>query len=215
MSLQLVSHPLCPFVHRAAAMLHEKGVPFDVTHIDLTAKPEWFLEISPRGKVPVLVADGVALFESAAIVEFLDETQPPSVLPTDPFERARQRAWIEVVNDLFLSQYKVTIAATPAELDEAIAAYTSVLARFEPAIVGPFFAGEEVGIVDFAIAPALLRAVLLERWTGIGQFAGLPRGEAWANLLAARPSVVQSVVPDFEERYRALLGERGILLARA
>ena len=53
--LQLVSHPLCPYVHRATAMLLEKGVPFDVRYVDLRAKPDWFLELSPRGKVPVLV----------------------------------------------------------------------------------------------------------------------------------------------------------------
>jgi len=58
MKLQLVSHPFCPYVHRAAIMLREKNVPFERTYIDLKNKPDWFLAISPRGKVPVLVADG-------------------------------------------------------------------------------------------------------------------------------------------------------------
>src|ERR1700710_3262367 len=80
MTLDLDSHPLCPFVHRAAIMLHEKGVPFDRRNVDLKNKPDWFLALSPRGKVPVLVADGVSLFESAAICEFLDETQPPRLI---------------------------------------------------------------------------------------------------------------------------------------
>ena len=67
MKLELVSHPICPFVHRAAIMLAEKGVPFERRYVDLKAKPDWFLAISPRGKVPLLVADGSVLFESAAI----------------------------------------------------------------------------------------------------------------------------------------------------
>jgi glutathione S-transferase len=96
MKLELISHTLCPFVHRAATMLREKNVPFERRSVDLANKPDWFLAISPRGKVPVLLADGVALFESAAICESLDETHPPRLVPADPFERARQRAWVEV-----------------------------------------------------------------------------------------------------------------------
>jgi len=78
MKLELVSHTLCPYVHRAAVMIHEKGVPFERRYINLKAKPDWFLRISPRGKVPVLLVDGQPLFESMAIIEFLDETHPPS-----------------------------------------------------------------------------------------------------------------------------------------
>jgi len=40
MKLELVSHTLCPYVHRAAAMMHEKGVPFERRYIDLRAKPD-------------------------------------------------------------------------------------------------------------------------------------------------------------------------------
>lgn len=52
--LTLISFPTCPFVQRAVIALNEKGVDFDVIYIDLANKPEWFLEISPLGKVPVL-----------------------------------------------------------------------------------------------------------------------------------------------------------------
>src|SRR5580698_8911864 len=115
MKLELISHVLCPFVHRAAIMLREKGVAFDRRNVDLKNKPDWLLAISPRGKVPVLCADGVALFESAAICEFLDETHPPPLIPTDPFERARQRAWVEVANDLLIAQFNLLVASAPAE----------------------------------------------------------------------------------------------------
>ena len=54
--ITLVSHLLCPFVQRAAIVLLEKGVPFTRKNIDLANKPDWFLAISPLGKVPVLQA---------------------------------------------------------------------------------------------------------------------------------------------------------------
>ena len=80
-------------------VLRAKAVDFDVTYIDLRQKPEWFLEISPHGKVPVLVVDDQPLFESNAIAEFLDETVEPRLHPADPIKRARHRAWTDFVPD--------------------------------------------------------------------------------------------------------------------
>ena len=57
--------------------LRAKNVEFEVTYINLSDKPDWFLEISPHGKVPVLLVDDVPLFESNAIAEYLDETVEP------------------------------------------------------------------------------------------------------------------------------------------
>ncbi|HWO25385.1 MAG TPA: glutathione S-transferase family protein [Kofleriaceae bacterium] len=208
-SLQLVSHPVCPYVHRAATMLHEKGVPFERRSVDLRAKPDWFLAISPRGKVPVLIADGHPLFESLAILEFLDETHPPRVMPEDPYERARQRAWVEVANDLFAAQHRMLSIKTRDELGAAREAFTSLLARFEQGVRGEYFGGDAVGIVDFAVAPTMLRVRLLERWSGIELVPRSPIA-AWVDRLATRPSVVHSVPEDFEARYRVAIGEYGV-----
>ena len=90
--LKLISHKLCPYVQRAVIALAEKGVPFERIDIDLANKPEWFLKISPLGKVPVLVVaterGEVALFESNVICEYIEETQAGRGLhPADPLAR--------------------------------------------------------------------------------------------------------------------------------
>ena len=85
--LILVSHALCPYVQRAAIVLHEKGMAFELRDIDLARKPDWFLGISPLGKTPVLLAGGQAIFESAVICEYLDETSLPALHPGDPLQR--------------------------------------------------------------------------------------------------------------------------------
>ncbi|MCG8544426.1 MAG: glutathione S-transferase N-terminal domain-containing protein, partial [Alphaproteobacteria bacterium] len=54
-------------------VLRAKDVDFDVTYINLREKPDWFLKISPHGKVPVLSVNEQPLFESNAIAEYLDE----------------------------------------------------------------------------------------------------------------------------------------------
>ena len=73
-------------------VLRTKEVDFDVTYINLREKPDWFLKISPHGKVPVLKVEDQSLFESNAIAEYLDETVAPQLHPADPIKRARNRA---------------------------------------------------------------------------------------------------------------------------
>src|SRR5512135_650722 len=73
--LKLISHKLCPYVQRAVIALTEKGVPFERIDIDLANKPDWFQKLSPLGRTPVLVVGDTAIFESAVILEYLEETQ--------------------------------------------------------------------------------------------------------------------------------------------
>src|SRR5919197_323420 len=102
--LKLVSHKLCPYVQRAVIALAEKNVPFERIDVDLADKPDWFKAISPLGKTPVLLVEETPVFESAVILEYLEETQALPLHPADPLARAEHRAWIEfgsaVLNDI-------------------------------------------------------------------------------------------------------------------
>ncbi len=83
-NFHLISSVTCPWVQRSVITMRAKGVEFDVTYVNLQDKPDWFLEVSPHGKVPVLKVDDVALFESNAIAEYLDETFEPKLHPSEP-----------------------------------------------------------------------------------------------------------------------------------
>jgi glutathione S-transferase len=204
--MQLVSHPICPYVHRAAAFLKEKGVAFDWRPVDLQRKPDWFLALSPRGKVPVLVTDdGTAIFESVVILEYLDETNGMSLLPADPLERARHRMWIEISNDLMTGHYKVATAATPADRAAARRALRDTLERFEQVVRGPWFDGDTLSLVDFAAGPALVRIERIDRWLDLSLFDGLPKVAAWARAVVERPAFRDTMVADFDDRLRAVV----------
>ena len=89
----LVSSPLCPDVQRAAIALNENGAPFELITIDLDNKPVWFDVISPLGKTPVLIIDDnvngrEVIFESAVILDYLEETLPRRLHPTDPLQES-------------------------------------------------------------------------------------------------------------------------------
>lgn len=209
-SLELISHPLCPYVHRAAAMLTELGVPFSLRFVDLTAKPVWFTALSPRGKVPVLVADGVAIFESNVILEYLAETLAPQLLLDEPLPRARRRMWMEVTGDLLMGQYKIMVASTAEERERAVVGAKESLAWFDPMVTARFFAGAEPGLVDFAAGPALVRFEKLNRELHLDIYRGLPGVAAWSTVISERPSFQGTLVPDFDERFRALLAQHDV-----
>ena len=94
-NLTLISHKLCPYVQRAVISLTEKGVPFERRDINLADKPDWFKKVSPLGKTTVLLVGDEAIFESAVICEYLEETALPRLHPTNALQRAQHRAWTE------------------------------------------------------------------------------------------------------------------------
>jgi glutathione S-transferase len=134
--LVLVSHALCPYVQRVAIVLAEKGLPFERRDIDLANKPEWFLKISPLGKTPVLLVGDQAIFESAVICEYLEETALPSLHPSDPLKRAKHRAWMEFSSTLLNSIAALYIAPNEPGLALRIAEIRSRLTQIEDALVG-------------------------------------------------------------------------------
>ena len=209
-NLTLVSHHLCPYVQRAAIALAEKEVPFERVIIDLSDKPAWFKALSPLGKVPLLQVGEVAIFESAAILEYLEETTPRALHPSDPLRRAEHRGWIE-----FGSMILNDIAGFYGAPDEATfeakrAVLTERFARLETRLVGaPWFDGEAFSLVDAVFAPVFR---YFDAFDGIGDFgilAGRPKLAAWRSALAERPSVKLAVVEDYGERLMGFLAARG------
>ena len=60
---------------------------------------DWYLKLNPNGVVPTLIHDGRPVFESAAIMQYIDDINPePSMVPSDPYLRAQMRAWMTYVD---------------------------------------------------------------------------------------------------------------------
>jgi len=219
-SLTLISHPLCPFVQRAAIVLLEKNVPFERINVDLSAKPDWFLALSPTGKVPLLKVhqtdeEGAILFESAVICEYLNETQGgASMYPDDALLRARQRAWIEFATQTLADGWQFLNATDPATAEAKRSAFRDRLRKLEAELgSGPYFAGAAFGMVDAVYAPLFRYFAIIDPEVSQAIFEGFPRVSAWRAALAARPSVRNAVVEDYAERFRALLRQHQALLA--
>ena len=214
--LVLASHALCPYVQRAAIVLAEKGVAFERREVDLSRKPAWFTAISPLGKTPVLLTSGQALFESAVICEYLDDTRAPRLHPADPLQRARHRAWMEFGSAMLNTIAGYYNAADDAALQARRHELMHRLAQLEPelALHGPYFAGEAFCIVDAVFAPVFRYFDAFEQICEDGFTPGLPRLQAWRQALAARPSVRQAVSAAYPQALMQFLRARGSALSR-
>ena len=215
--LTLVSHALCPYVQRAAIVLTEKSVLFERRDIDLADKPAWFLALSPLGKTPVLLVDETPVFESAVICEYLDETIAPRLHSADALRRAHHRGWIEFASTMlngvagfYNATDERTLAQKREELTARFAKLESVLGA---AASGPYFAGQDFGLVDAAFAPLFRYFDVFERIDDFGFFTATPRVQAWRAALASRASVRDAVAPDYPQRLTAFLRRRGSALS--
>ena len=218
--LKLVSHKLCPYVQRAVIALTEKGVPFERIDIDLANKPDWFLKVSPLGKTPVLLVGEHAIFESAVILEYLEETQPKPLHPSDALRRAEHRAFIEygsaVLNDiagLYSAPDEAVFKAKAAQIEQRFA-------RLETRVVGPWFDGTTFSLVDAVFGPVFRYFDVFDEIGDFGILAGKPKLAQWRANLAARPSVKSAVganypalLRDFIERRRSHLSQLQAKLA--
>ncbi|MDB5659756.1 MAG: Glutathione S-transferase [Cypionkella sp.] len=204
--LTLVSFDLCPYVQRVAIVLGEKGVPFTRVDIDLSDKPEWFKSISPFGKVPLLQVGGQVLFESSVIVEYLEETQPGPLHPTDPLEKARHRSWMEFGSSILADIWVIETTRDSELFSAKRALLREKFHRLEGELgSGPFFAGPDFCVVDAVFAPVFRYFDVFDEIVDLEVFKGLDKLAAWRKALAARPSVIGAVVADYPARLHKFL----------
>jgi glutathione S-transferase len=219
-NLTLISHPLCPFVQRAAIVLLEKGMPFDRINVDLAAKPDWFLALSPTGKVPLLKVgqpDGTdaVLFESMVICEYLEETlEGAPMYPNDALSRARQRSWIEFATPTYADAWQFLNATEVPTAEAKATAFRDRLQRLEAELgAGPYFSGADFQMVDAVFAPLFRYFDIIDPAVSKPIFEKLSRVKAWRDALSGRRSVVAAVAGDYAERFRHHLRQHQALLA--
>ncbi|HEY5623777.1 MAG TPA: glutathione S-transferase family protein [Gammaproteobacteria bacterium] len=215
--LELVSHHLCPYVQRTAIALLENDVRFRRRYVDLAAKPDWFVKLSPLGKVPLLVVGGkTVLFESAAIAEFVNDVNGGSLLSRDPLERSRQRAWIEFASNVIGDIGRLYTAHSDGAYAQARGVLDDRWRTLEPNLGGgPYFAGREFSLVDAAFGPMFRYFEVIDPLTETNSFEKYDRVNAWRDALSARPSVRSAVMSDYPERLKTFLAGKSSVVGAA
>ena len=221
--LVVYGSPVSPFLRKVAGVCIEKGVPYEVEAANVFDPPQWFRDISPMKRIPVLrdrsvAEEGVAgtIPDSSAICVFLEKKHPaPALYPNDAMA-AGEALFIEEFADTSLAVagglgifrpifFAVSKGQEP-DLAKARDAWTNQLPPvfdiLEARLAGrPFFAGDALSIADIAVACVLMQVSLvaetpLGRWPGLAaHFAAMQARPSIAGPYAAAETIVRKALP--------------------
>ncbi|KAL0279957.1 UNVERIFIED_CONTAM: hypothetical protein PYX00_001397 [Menopon gallinae] len=163
--IRLYSMRFCPYAQRVHLVLDAKNIKYEVVNINLNDKPDWFFDKSPEGKVPAIeLENGVTLYESLIIANYLDEQYPERPLyPKDPLAKAKDKLLMEKFNRVIRGIYNMMLQKGFST--EAMDDVKSGLDLFEQEIAmrkTKFLGGSRPGMLDFMIWPWCERADILK-----------------------------------------------------
>ncbi len=194
--LRVYYHPLSTFSQRVRIALLEKNIPAEMVDVDLPGRAQFqpeYLSKNPHGRVPAIDEDGWVLYESTAILEYLEATRPsPPLLPPDPRDRARVAMHMKLCDLEFSAPARTILLPRrflPRErwnlepMEKAKAKIEKHLSILEPEIQGKeYLSGDRFTLADVCYAPFLQFLPTLEVTPG-------PAIQSWAGRVVERPSV--------------------------
>ncbi len=193
----------------------EKEIPFELTEVDLRNKPDWFLAVSPYGKVPVIVDDGQTIYESAIINEYLDEkyTSIP-MMPEEPVERAKARIWMDYCTNKYLTLSRKLLVdhgneelqrENKKKMKESLIYIEKEC--FEKNANGPFWLGNNISLVDLHYAPFFERFGAFKELFGVEWPEECIKISDWWSAIQKRDSYKMTVLPTEEhvDLYRSIM----------
>ena len=229
--LTIIGNHVSPYVRKVLCALEVKGLAYRIDPIIPFFGDERFAEMSPLRRVPVLIDGDLILPDSTAICEYLDEAYPgPSLLPTDPKDRARAR-WIEEFADSRLADVLVRrlffgtlIGPRVLGRDKDDAALELVRTELVPAALAQteallpasgFLFGEAPTTADFAVTAMLQMPGFVRQPVDPDRF---PRCAALLNTLNAHPAmaellpIAELIMRTKPAEHRAALEAAGVAL---
>ncbi len=198
MKPRLYNTQRCPYARRTRIVLYEKGIDFEVHEVDLSNKSEEFLSVSPYGKVPVLAVNGMSLYESNIVNEYLDEVhETPRLMPANPEQRALARSWMAFADDYFFPFiFRVRMGSqqgfSEEQIQEAKVKLQNSLSRLERQLENKEYLMGEYTLADIAHAGNFHRLrELVER--GDVPLQKYPNVVAWIERVESRESYKAAV----------------------
>ena len=195
--MKLYSAPLSMFGAKAEIAVHEKQIPFDLEFVPFSIttlyepKHPDVMRINPKKQVPVLIDDGLEIFDSTQIFEYLEDRFPsPPLWPRDARERAKARLLELKSDEVFFANVMLLMprqraAAGEERVAEAITAIHAFYDDMEDRLGEREYLAGTFTYADIAFFMAQFFAAFLgQPWKD-----GHPRLERWRARMAARPSV--------------------------
>lgn len=179
-----------------------KNVPFEIEYIELNNKPQWFLDISPNGQVPVLITENdTVIFESDAIVEYLDDKYAP-IEEVSAEQKALDRAWSYQASKHYMPQCGTMGSKDRETFETRLAILQKSFQKAENKLGDSvFFKGDYISNVDIAWLPLLHRAAVIKEGSGFDMLEGFPKVQKWQAALIESGLTDKTVPADFIEKF--------------
>ncbi|CAI9785203.1 unnamed protein product [Fraxinus pennsylvanica] len=198
-----------PFTTRVQMALKLKSVEFEFIQENLQNKSELLLKTNPvHKKVPVFIHDDKPICESLIIIQYIEDTwiSGPSILPTDPYDRAIARFWAAYIDDKWFPLLKELGAAHGDEartsiMEKIFEGLALLEEAFDKCSKGKGFFGEEnVGYLDIALGCYLGWVKATEIMTGVKWLdeTKTPGLVGWAERLCS-DNAVKDVLPEAQK----------------
>ncbi|XP_057949197.1 glutathione S-transferase U17-like [Malania oleifera] len=199
-----------PFAIRARIALNLKSVEYEFLQENLGTKSQLLLKSNPvHKKIPVLIHGDRPICESLVIVQYIDEvwssSSAPSILPSDPYDRAIARFWAAYLDDKWFPSLSALRTAKGGERAAAMERLREGLGLMEGAFGEcskgkAFFGGDRIGFLDIAFGCFLGWLRVAEKTGGAKLLddAKTPRLCGWAERFSADDSV-KGVLPETEK----------------
>jgi glutathione S-transferase len=199
MAIKLHYHPLSTYSRRVLIALIEKQISYEPIPIDMAArkhKESVCLALNPYGRVPTLQQDGFVLYESTAILDYLEATHPqPALAPADPRGRALMdmhmklcdiqmtRPWATII---FPKRFLPKERWNESAMAEAKAEVEKHLDIVERQLAGrQYLIGDQFTLADVCYLPFL-------QFLPLAEIRPPPAVAAWSERLLNRPSAMQT-----------------------
>nr|CAB3251203.1 glutathione S-transferase omega-1-like [Phallusia mammillata] len=205
--LRVYSMKFCPFAQRLKLVLAAKGVKHETVNIDLSKKPEWYLEKNPRGLVPTIEINGEIIYESDITASYVDAVYSGRKLTTqDPMKKAKELILFGDNGKTVAGFYAVI--TSPDNKEKQAEGYKTLntglekLDKFLSEEKTTFVGGEEPGFTDYMIWPHLERLSMYVGYT----FSEYPNVKKYFDNMRKDKAVQACRLPnELHEEFRASL----------
>lgn len=222
--LVIYGSPVSPFVRKVAAFCGEKDVDFEIEAVNVFDPPDWFLDISPMKRIPVLRDRSIAeegkegtVADSSAICGFVEKKHPePALYPHHPYAHGRA-LWIEEYADsnlaataglgIFRAIYFPVAQGKEPDLETARETWQSkmppIFDYLEASLGGQdYFVGNEISIADITVTCCLMQIALvakleLDNWPHLaGHLERMRERPSIAGPFSQAEAFIRKAVPE-------------------
>ncbi len=211
----LIGFNICPYVHRVRFLLEETGCPYEMRIVDpYIDKPDWFVGVSPTGKVPVIKIGNKTLFESNVIMEFFNDMSGGELMPGDNWRKAQHRLLVIKAEKFMACLWNLYTADDKSKFDDGIHSLRDLYCQLDQELGGSYKdLIENPNVLSCTYAPIFYKTILIGKYCNRNLFPDCSGLLEWRNSMMSRLSFKQTIPEGYDEDTQKFICKQKSILA--